>query len=138
MFIIKAGTCAVLDNDIKLKKIIIPKFIKYSENDRELNLSNLPLNILNLFEPYIMNEKLLTVDKPLFSKKKSEKLYREDITFIDMETFHVAEKFNKEIVIPVLVGTDRGDGSTMKDFFLNIREVSDILRDFVITIINII
>jgi len=136
MLVIKAGTCGVLDDSIGLKKILIPKIIRYNDRECKQDFMKLPMKLKKIIDPFIINKKILTVDKPLMSKKKSDELYKEGISLVEMELFFITEKLNNTTILPVLIGTDKGDKYAIVDFIKNLQNASNLLSDFLVKLIR--
>ncbi len=130
--IIKAGSCAILDENISLLTPIIPKFIGYNDQKYTVDISLLNEKIKSI----IIDKGLITLDKPLLNKKKADEYYKNNYAACDMETFYLIEKYNGTPFIPILVGTDRGDKKSILDFLKNITKASGIIKDQIIKIIE--
>ena len=134
--IIKAGTCAILDNNISLLTPIVPQFVGYDQKKINLEFSRFNLNIQKKIKPMIINKGLLTIKKPLLNKKKAKTYYKNNFAACDMETFYLLEKYKETPFIPLLVGTDRGNNTSIISFFKNLSKASEILKDQIIKIIK--
>lgn len=126
---IKAGSCAILDDNIKILELIIPKSVKYKNTTIEIN--KIPIG------KYSHKGVLETLDKPLFDVQKKEKLFETGTTFADMETFFFAEYFQEYLFLPLICGSDNGTNSGKFEFLLNIKKVSKILSDELINFTNL-
>jgi hypothetical protein len=128
---IKFGTCAVPDYNLEILKPFIPQNIFYSEKKYLLNFEKIKIMIKNLLskEIQLINKNLLTVDKPLINISESKNILSNGYSFVDMETFFIADKFKNELFLPVIVGTDRGDEFSKIDFFKNLPIASSIFKD---------
>jgi len=137
LLIIKAGTCAVLDDRIKLGKIFIPFFVSYKDQKIEIPFSGIPDRIKNELEKLKINAGLLTQDEPLFNSAYANKLFKNGFCAIDMETFFIKQKFPGIPFIPLLVGTDRGDKKAIIDFFKNLANASKMLKEEIAKIVKL-
>ncbi|MCK4798355.1 MAG: hypothetical protein KAT05_13320 [Spirochaetes bacterium] len=135
-FIIKAGTCAVIDNSLSLGIPIIPLFVGYNGINIPLVLSKLPSSIKKRINKMIIKKGLSTLDEPLSAEDKAIILLQNDYAFADMETFFIIDKFKKYPVIPILVCTDRGNKDAKKDFLKMITKASEVLKKVIINIIG--
>ena len=134
--IIKAGTCAVLDDNIPLLKPIIPQFVGFDKKIINLDLSYADKKIHNKIRPIFINKGLITVTKPLLNQKKGEEYLNYNFALCDMETFYLIEKYKNIPFIPLLVGTDRGNKKSIITFIKNLSKASEILKDQIIKIIK--
>ena len=134
--IIKAGTCAILDNKIPLLTPIIPKFVGHNEEKIDVDLSLLDIKIKTKIKPMVIDKGLITLEKPLLNKIKAKEYFNNNFIAADMETFYLISKYKKTPFIPLLVGTDRGDKKSVIEFIINLSKASHILKDEIIKIIN--
>ncbi len=134
--IIKAGTCAILNDKIPLLSPIIPKFVGYNEKKIDVDLSLIDTKIKTKINLMVIDKGLITLEKPLLNKKKAKEYFNNNFTAADMETFYLIEKYKNTPFIPLLVGTDRGDKKSIIEFFKNLSKASNIIKDEIIKIIN--
>jgi hypothetical protein len=121
-FFYKPGTCAVLNENISTLKPIIPGLLCFEKNQITVDEKNIPPK-LRVF--YDKNLRLKTSITPVLNSEKTYDL-------ADMETYFLAEKIK---VIPLLVGTDRGNFEAEKDFIENLNKASIILKDTILLLV---
>lgn len=134
--IIKAGTCAILDNNIPLLTPIIPKYIGNIYQKINLDFLLLDEKLHSKIKSIIIDKGLITLDKPLINKKKADEFYNNNYAACDMEVFYLIEKYKGLPFIPILVGTDRGNKNSIILFLKNISKASEIIKDQIIRIIK--
>ena len=132
--IIKAGTCAVINKENSIKTPLIPKYVGYRDLILPVLFENLEDKFKAKIKKYIIDKGLITLDKPLSNKRKVIYYLKNNFDLVDMETFFIMEKFPKIPVIPILVGTDRGDMHAIIDFLKEINNASIILKNVLIDI----
>ncbi len=124
---IKAGTCAVIDDNLDLLKPVIPRFVDYFDKRIMIDLDEKNSMLLSKYQ--ILNG-LVTIDHFLNNYNESKELYERNYSVVDMETFYILEKYKG--CIPILIGTDRGDVSFKIDFLNNITEASKLLKNILV------
>lgn len=134
--LIKAGTCAILDDNIPILTPIIPQFVGFDKKIIKLELSFPDSKVQNRVKLLVINKGLITVKKPLLNKKKGQEYLNKNFAACDMETFYLIEKYKNIPFIPLLVGTDRGDKKSIISFIKSLSKASEILRDEIIKIIK--
>jgi hypothetical protein len=123
--IFKFGTCAVIDRDIPLLTPVIPAFSGYGRDILKIDRTKLPCGFEK--EASFTDSRIYTSDHPVFDKNESQKIRENDFSLIDMETYHFVSRFPG--IIPVMVGTDLADSSSIDDFNANIGNASNIFRE---------
>jgi len=134
--VIKAGTCAVIDKAINLLSPIIPDTILYCGEIIKMDYTRIPQRLHLIIKDKIKSIKIMTVDKPLKDEKTCSIYFEKQISLVEMEMYHIAKYFKDIIFIPLVVGTDFANKFALKDFFYNINEASEILKDELIRIID--
>lgn len=135
--IIKVGTGAVIDNNLELLKAYIPSIIRYKNKIIKLSFLKLSKELYKKIKNLIINKKLLTVENPLVDNNESHSLFLKGNSIIDMETYHLVDKFKNHCVLPIIVGTDRGGENSKKAFFNNLRKASFEINKTIENIVNI-
>jgi hypothetical protein len=116
---------------LEILKPFIPQNISYTDKKYLLNFEKIQIMIKNLKSKkiQIINKNLLTVDKPLINISESKNILSNGYSFVDMETYFIADKFKNELFMPIIVGTDRGDEFSKIDFFKNLPIASSTFKD---------
>jgi hypothetical protein len=127
--LIKAGTCAVINPEIELSKIIIPLLVCYQNKEIKLNLTETVKPFNHIIEKSFFSSRLITLDHPLISTEKSKTLLNQGYSFVDMETFFILNQFPNLPLIPLLVGTDRGNKSAKINFLKKLSAASQLLKE---------
>lgn len=134
--IIKVGTSAIVDQEIDILTPFIPQKICFEDKIIDLKDTYDFKTIENIISERIVNKKLLTTKLPLINSIKALEFLNNGYSFVDMETFYFVEKLKENLIIPVLVGTDRGDVNAKRDFLNNISKASLILKDYIIFLLQ--
>jgi len=134
--LIKAGTCAVLNDDIELLQAIVPSYLGYNDSKIDIDFDKIPDAMVKKIKKYIHKDGLVTVDTPLTDRAEADKLLKKNYHFADMETYFVPEKLTGYPFLAVAVGSDRGDKNSTSEFYANLPKVSECLKNTLIEIIK--
>lgn len=128
--IIKAGSCALLSNELQLFQGYLPPFV----TDGKGLIALSPQVNGGTVSP---NSGVFTVEKPLTDAALHAPLLEQGAAFVEMELYYIMEHFREHPrKMALLVGSDRGDGAAFADFKANIKRVSDVLRDELMQILK--
>ncbi|HOF01437.1 MAG TPA: hypothetical protein PK385_04920 [Spirochaetota bacterium] len=132
---IKAGTCAVLDDDLDILRRYVPLFI--SDGDEVITIDKKAENYIKDQKKITLAEKkVISLEKALNNKDLRQNYAKTDGAFADMECYYVARNLNGAVFIPLLVGTDYGYGEVYSDFLSNLDAASKLLSESLIDIIE--
>lgn len=128
--VIKAGAVALLDTSLPLLTPFIPESVIYKNDELKINTDKLDSEIKKSLAFYMTDKKLVTVDEPLDSIEKISTF--NNLTFADMETFHLLKEYKTFCFLPILVPTDY---CNIKEFFLNLKNASVLLKEIIVRLI---
>lgn len=128
--IIKAGSCALLPPELELFTPYLPSFV--TDGSRQIELSPPEMGGFAATP-----QGAFTVTKPLTDSNLHPVILAKEAAFVEMELFYIMNHFrDHHHKLALLCGTDRGDGSAFKDFFTNIKRVSESLKDALLKLID--
>lgn len=123
---IKAGTCAVIDEDLDILKSYVPTLI--SDGVEVITIDKRAENFIKeLKKVTIVEKKVISLEKALKNKDLRQDYANQNGAFVDMESFYVAQRLDGAIFIPLIVGTDFGYGEVDNDFLSNLNDASKLL-----------
>lgn len=132
---IKAGTCAVIDDDLDILKSYVPILI--SDGAEVITIDKKAENFIKEFKKVtIVEKKVISLEKALKNKDLRQDYANQNGAFVDMESFFIAQRLDCAIFIPLLVGTDYGYGEVDNDFLSNLNDASKLLSQSLIEIIE--
>jgi len=132
---IKAGTCAVLDDDFDILRRYVPLFI--SDGEEVIAIDKKAENYIKDQKKITLAEKkVISLEKALNNKDLRQNYAKTDGAFVDMECYYVAQNLSGAVFIPLLVGTDYGYGEVDSDFLNNLDAASKLLSESLIDIIE--
>ncbi|MBP7551853.1 MAG: hypothetical protein KA885_00365 [Spirochaetes bacterium] len=132
---IKAGTCAVIDDNLDILKRYVPLLI--SDGSEVITIDKKAENFIKERKNIaLVGKKLISLEKALNSKDLRQRYANINGAFVDMECYYVAQNLNGAIFIPLLVGTDYGYGDVDNDFMSNLNNASKLLSESLIDVIE--
>ncbi|HOJ64763.1 MAG TPA: hypothetical protein PLE45_10120 [Spirochaetota bacterium] len=134
--IVKAGTAAIIDPDMDILNSFVPQIVCFEDKMIDLKATKNFTFLQDLINDKIINKRLLTTKLPLINKEKAMEFFDRGYSFIDMETFYFIDRLKENFILPLLVGTDRGDCNAKKDFLKNISKASEILKDSIMLLLK--